>query len=70
MTGAVAEYIIELSIKVAKIAMSGDAIWWGMATVTTVRYGDVYPVTTEGRISVYCYDCYASCITYPSWGCR
>jgi len=27
-----------------------DALWWSSATITTVGYGDVYPVTAAGRI--------------------
>jgi len=27
-----------------------DAIWWAFTTITTVGYGDKYPVTTEGRV--------------------
>jgi voltage-gated potassium channel len=28
-----------------------DALWWGIVTLTTVGYGDVLPVTPEGRIA-------------------
>lgn len=34
----------------ANIKGAGDALWWSFVTVTTVGYGDRYPVTAEGRI--------------------
>ncbi len=34
----------------SNIKTAEDAIWWAYVTVTTVGYGDKFPVTTEGRL--------------------
>ncbi|TFH00565.1 MAG: two pore domain potassium channel family protein [Nitrosopumilus sp.] len=43
-------YLIESPHEDAQITNLIDAFWWVSATVTTVGYGDVVPVTEVGRI--------------------
>lgn len=48
--GAIGLYLVEGNVPESKVTNLGDAFWWAIVTVTTVGYGDVYPVTTEGKI--------------------
>jgi voltage-gated potassium channel len=34
----------------ANIRTAEDAIWWSVSTITTVGYGDRFPVSVEGRV--------------------
>src|SRR4029450_3129455 len=34
----------------ANITSASDALWYNIVTISTVGYGDRYPVTNEGRV--------------------
>lgn len=48
--GAFFVLMAERSAPDANIQTASDAMWWVYVTITTVGYGDHYPVTTAGRL--------------------
>ncbi|MDI2029600.1 potassium channel family protein [Saccharopolyspora sp. TS4A08] len=49
-SAALAVLEVERTAPDAEITTFGDALWWTMTTVTTVGYGDYYPVTGQGKL--------------------
>lgn len=48
--GALAVLDAEKSEPEANIATFWDALWWALTTITTVGYGDHFPITATGRM--------------------
>lgn len=50
ITSAVGFTLAEDVGKEGRVHSFFDALWWSGATITTVGYGDIYPITAAGRI--------------------
>ncbi|GEN22787.1 ion transporter [Halomonas cupida] len=52
--GSVIILMVEGPNPESSIDTAEEALWWAFVTVTTVGYGDYYPVTTLGRVVAVC----------------
>jgi len=59
LTGSVTIFFIEAPYENSKINSFLDAVWWTVATMTTVGYGDMLPVTDAGKIMAIFYMLFA-----------
>lgn len=51
---AVGIYYFEKEAQPEAFASVFHSLWWSVATLTTVGYGDVYPVTAGGKVFTFC----------------
>lgn len=42
-------YWLESDLQPAKFGSIPKALWWAVTTLTTIGYGDVYPLTAAGK---------------------
>jgi voltage-gated potassium channel len=50
LIAATALYLAEGAVQPEKFGSIPRALWWSMATMTTIGYGDVYPITPLGKL--------------------
>ncbi|CAG2167141.1 unnamed protein product, partial [Oppiella nova] len=43
-------YLVEKDVEETKFESFADALWWGVITLCTVGYGDIFPSTWTGKI--------------------
>ncbi len=48
--GGIGVYLAEHEYPGANITNLGDAFWWAIVTITTVGYGEYFPLTLVGRV--------------------
>lgn len=50
LIAAVIMYNIESEVQPDKFVNAFSAFWWALSTVTTIGYGDLYPITPLGQV--------------------
>ena len=54
LNGAIVVDLFERDAQGSNIHSLGQSVWWSVTTVTTVGYGDYFPVTVGGQVAAAC----------------